>query len=151
MMAATSAMFWGLGLACVIGGAAAGNAVGSAQPLTRSALTQLDEPDDRAAPPLPTRKPLPDHYPLVTRQGTVPVAALATRGLYSQARYRPIMPVESDFAFEEGPGPGLAAMVPPVEPAASLEHSAPALDQTEVAVEHGGSKLVDVKATLAMQ
>lgn len=84
-----SPILWGAGLACALGGAVAGNALGSTPVLDRptvGAFYQQHDLDYNEA----TQEPLPQHYPLVTREGTVPVAALSDRGLYSQRRYRAV-------------------------------------------------------------
>ncbi len=93
---------WVAGLACALGGAVAGNAVGSSQPLERSTMAMMYQTHEttRADPGIGRRPP--DHYPLVTRQGTVPVAELSTRGLYSQRRYQAVLQA-ADYS-----GPGLA-------------------------------------------
>ena len=89
-----SPMLWGAGLACALGGALTGNALGSAPILNRPAIGGFYQSNgdsafsEESSGPMP----LPNHYALVTRAGTVPVAELAERGLYSQARFR------SDYA-----------------------------------------------------
>ncbi|MBO6767490.1 MAG: hypothetical protein JJ901_04180 [Erythrobacter sp.] len=70
-------------LAVVTAGAVSGSAIGSTPMLQRSVASHIPE-----APPnagvgdfkLDTRKRPPDHYPLVTPTGTIPVAALASHG-----------------------------------------------------------------------
>ena len=83
-----SPMLWGAGLACALGGAVAGNALGSTPVLDRSTIATFYQTHESAEPLAREGQPLPDHYPLVTLNGTVPVGELAMRGLYSQARYR---------------------------------------------------------------
>lgn len=85
-----SPALWGVGLACALGGAVAGNAVGSTPILERSAIAAFYQTHDAAVDEASSGDALPDHYPLVTREGTVPVAALSDRGLYSQRRYRAV-------------------------------------------------------------
>lgn len=83
-----SPMLWGAGLACALGGAIAGNALGSTPVLDRSTVTTLYQTHEATERLTREGETLPDHYPLVTKAGTVPVGELATRGLYSQRRYR---------------------------------------------------------------
>ena len=83
-----SPMLWGAGLACALGGAVAGTALGSTPILDRPVSGSLYQSHDDTASQGQGERQLPDHYPLVTREGTVPVAQLAERGLYSQSRYR---------------------------------------------------------------
>lgn len=83
-----SPMLWGAGLACALGGAVAGTALGSTPILDRSTFETFYQLHDDTASQARGERQLPDHYPLVTREGTVPVAQLAERGLYSQSRYR---------------------------------------------------------------
>lgn len=83
-----SPILWGAGLACALGGAVAGNALGSTPILDRPAAEAFYQQHETAYGSETTQEALPDHYPLVTREGTVPVAALSDRGLYSQRRYR---------------------------------------------------------------
>lgn len=87
----SSPITWGAGLACVVGGAIAGTALGSTPVIERASVAELlPQTSAFAADIAPTirSEQLPDHYPLVTRRGTVPVDQLAERGLYSQPRYR---------------------------------------------------------------
>lgn len=83
-----SPKLWGAGLACALGGAIAGNALGSTPVLGRATVADFYQTHQTTEQQARQSKPLPDHYPLVTRAGTVPVGELATRGLYSQRRYR---------------------------------------------------------------
>lgn len=83
-----SPMVWGASLACALGGAFAGHAVGSTPVLMPSELETYYQNHESSAGFDNARTALPDHYPLVTRAGTVPVAALSDRGLYSQRRYQ---------------------------------------------------------------
>lgn len=86
----------GAGVACGLSGAVAGNALGSVSVLDRSTLAAYHQSHGSLDAASPGRA-LPDHYPLITRTGIVPVAALSERGLYSQPRYR-------RFAYAGGPG-----------------------------------------------
>lgn len=151
----------GAGLACAVGGAIAGNALGSAPVLDRSTLTTLYQSHETVAKAESDRT-LPDHYPLVTRAGTVPVAALSERGLYSQARYRAFMAVDDaprqpepaawepeNWAEPAPPAPEQATDEPAfeeAEPAEPLQLAAGAAGVTAT----GGAKLVKVSAALAM-
>lgn len=148
VMIAKSPVLWALGLACLAGGAAAGHAVGSAELRRPSTLGIVEDASRIGTSRIQARAPMPDHYPLVTRAGTIPVAALATRGLYSQARYQhqhvaTEPPALAALASDTGPAPG-AGLALVEDPAAGP----PAADVT---IERGGSRFVDVKAVLAMQ
>lgn len=88
----TTPLFLGACLACALGGAVAGTTLGSAPVLDRPELGAVlpqsigpHEDRDGSAKIAAT----PDHYPLGTPQGTVPVGQLSDRGLFSQARYSP--------------------------------------------------------------
>jgi hypothetical protein len=92
---------------------------------------------------------LPDHYAMQTPQGLVPVAALSTRGIYSQRRY----------GWDE------ASYSPPPEPTyfppASYGDDEAAQSQADVAAapaapvqavesaDQGNPKVIDVAAALA--
>lgn len=101
----SSPTLWGAGLACALGGAIAGNSLGSTPMTDRfeiEAFYQSHEPTviaDR-----PERRALPDRYPLVTRNAVVPVAELSNRGLFSQARYRAFEPAPV-LVFEDAARP----------------------------------------------
>ncbi len=166
-----SPVFWGAGLACALGGAVAGNALGSTPVLDRPTLesfyqSHADAPVERAA----ATTPLPDHYPLVTRAGTVPVGELGMRGLYSQARFRAYAyaddPAEARYAsadvysapeprtyerVEDNAGPGepepagAQAQADASGPSAPLE-----LAGGPASVGVGQARLIDVRAALAM-
>lgn len=164
-----SPMLWGAGLACVLGGAVAGNALGSTPIHDRSTISVLYQTHETAEP-APPREELPDHYPLVTREGTVPVAALSNRGLYSQRRYNALY-----YVADIGPGdmphsyePDQPAWEPtePDPPASYAEEDAgtPALEDEgavptplqlaagPAAVEPAGrAKTIDVAAQLALR
>lgn len=165
-----SPILWGAGLACALGGAVAGNALGSTPVLDRSTIGMFYQQHQTAyADPAP-RQPLPDHYPLVTKNGTVSVAELSTRGLYSQARYRAYLQAadyaEAEVAYEEyrpdsewrdeetravfamaDPAQAEPAAEPPGEAAAPLQLAAGPADVTG----GGQAKLVNVSAALAMR
>lgn len=101
-------MMWGAGLACALGGAVAGTALGSTPVLDRPTIGAFYQSHDQAAGSLAAEeRVLPDHYPLVTRNGTVSVAELADRGLYSQRRYRAVF-----YAVDSGPGYAPASYEP---------------------------------------
>ena len=86
-----SPMLWGASLACALGGAVAGNALGSTPILDRPTIGSFyqSHEDSVSGREAEGERP-PDHYPLTTRSGTVPVAELGMRGIYSQARYRAV-------------------------------------------------------------
>lgn len=161
-----SPIFVGAGLALALGGALAGNAVGSTSMSDRaaSAIHYQSHLDTHGA--RDSARVLPDHYPLVTREGVVPVARLSERGLFSQTRYRGI-DAASAYA-EDGPGPGFDTFDrtnPPRQDVrqtvASPNASAPlaladgAADVTaakaQMAAAEGQAKIIDVQATLAMR
>lgn len=166
-----SPMLWGAGLACALGGAIAGNALGSTAPLNRSTIATLYQTHESAEPRVADSERPPDHYPLVTRNGTVPVGELAMRGLYSQRRYRDYHfagdYVPGDAAYEEyRPGrewrdertrEALAAadtLSRPELPADADGHAAEPLQFAAgpASVEgEGRAKVMDVNATLAMR
>jgi hypothetical protein len=158
---------WGALLAAALGGAVAGNALGSAPILDRSTLaTYYQEHADSFAQRIEAERP-PDHYPLVTAAGTVPVAELSTRGLYSQARYRApdysehheaiaftaadYRPDQEHFAYQTtdaslrtgAPEPGA-----PDKAAPASETQMAAAPKTAQAT--GQARLIDVQASLAM-
>ncbi|WP_205958281.1 hypothetical protein [Qipengyuania sediminis] len=155
---------WGAGLAVALGGALAGNALGSVPILDRSTLQTYYQSHDDSMGEEPDEV-LPDHYPLVTPEGTVPVAALSERGLYSQARFRAFA-----HAYSGDPGPAplpdypepaeAAAEARPVlamaeDPPTAAEAPAPAplrLAAGPAAVAAAGqAKLIDVALTLGGQ
>lgn len=161
-----------LGAASLIAlaGAVAGNALGSApmrdygayEYVSRAEAGHVSAREDPGPP-------LPDHYPLVTREGTVEVAALSTRGLYSQARFRmpshavPDDPPEftaEDYVPEESFAEYRAAPARfATGRAAAPEHAAPPSAETQAPLQlaagpanvDGGAKLIDVQASLAMR
>lgn len=159
----SSPILWGAGLACALVGAVAGSAVGSTPMLDRSTIAELASVgsgggEAGGGASAARNALLPDHYPLVTRQGTVPVAALSTRGLYSQKRYQVAMLYnDGEAAMHDAPydpdadglhyasePPSLGAV--PAMPDGPHEVSAgPATDQHD-----GEAKIIDVSATLAL-
>lgn len=162
-----SPFFWGAGLACAMGGAVAGSALGSTPILDRPTLTSFYASHADAQAPGAARDTPPDHYPLVTRAGTVPVGELGQRGLYSQARYRTTFAAigSSEAPYPEdnysSPLPGREVTPAPAPandegraggeavaeaPAAPLRLAGPADVE-----ERDGAKLIDVSTTLAMR
>lgn len=87
-------IFLGACLACALGGAIAGTSLGSTPVL--SPADAADPANSAVAQQAPSAtlasssavELTSDHYPLVTPRGTVAVADLSNRGLFSQARYR---------------------------------------------------------------
>jgi len=163
-----SPFLWGAGLACALGGAIAGNALGSTPAIDRSTIQSFyqSHEDGGGYEPATDAEQLPDHYPLETNHGTVPVAALSERGLYSQARYRSFYEVappqlayepdiESALPREEVSDASLRIGDPAPEPAATLSNEAvPPLQLAQgpaSLTSGGGAKMIDVQATLAMR
>ena len=162
-----SPMLWGAGLACALGGAIAGNALGSAPVLDRSTVATLYQTHETAEPIMRDGEMPPDHYPLVTKAGTVPVGELSMRGLYSQRRYRAFAyaadyaPAEvhvDEWRYDEDWRPqasdqALAVGDPAPEAADAGEAEEPlqlAAGPASIAAE-GQAKTVDVNAALAMR
>lgn len=97
-----SPVLWGAGLVLAAGAAAAGNALGSLDPVDRGyalAYWQDHPVPSTGRNPRPIAA-TPDRYPLVTPAGTVPVDRLADRGLYSQRRYREVFAEASGFRID---------------------------------------------------
>lgn len=153
-------VFWGVGLAFALGGAIAGNAIGSTPITDRSTIAMFYQSHDTAAAEQPDRRALPDHYPLVTRSGVVPVAELSDRGLFSQARYRSFVAAAYEADAPQGYGAGFvedapaldtevrSAGVTPEETAAP----APSLALAEGSGEGSeGARTIDVQAQLAIR
>ena len=161
-----SPVLWGAGLACALGGAIAGNALGSTPPLDHSIVASFYQTHETSEQPARDNEPLPDHYPLVTKAGTVPVGELSMRGLYSQRRYRA-------FAYAADYGPSDAHVdewryredwrpqvtdealaigdpVPEPVPSEAAEPLQLAAGPASLAPE-GQAKTVDVNAALAMR
>lgn len=153
-----SSILWGVGLACAVGGAWAGNAVGSAPITDRSMIGMFYQSHETAHVDGRRQRVLPNHYPLVTRTGTVPVAQLSERGLFSQARYR-FDQAGAEYAAD-GPGPGREDM-DREEVAAAQHDSAFAIAEAQSAQPlamtagpgqiAGQAKTINVPATLAMR
>lgn len=147
---AISPIIWGAGLASALGGALMGNALGSTSPSDRAAaeIYYQSHRDSRGAREVSQQRP--DHYPLVTRNGVVPVAQLSERGLFSQARYRSVTLVESYAEFDTGPFPD-EPTGPPEAPASEPITAAPAPQDLPTEAEPGHAKIIDVQAALAMR
>ena len=86
----SSPMIWGAAFACAFGGAVAGTALGSTPMLApgQHGDLMMNTDDGSLFDQASFDMDLPNHYPLVTPRGTVPVERLSDRGLYSQVRYR---------------------------------------------------------------
>lgn len=154
---------WGAGLACALGAALAGTALGSTPIADRGLIDTFYQGHETAYPEEPEHRP-PDHYPLVTARGTVPVEELSERGLFSQARYRAVfadagydaaayaeiayepMPDEPRFA-ERDESAGIGEPVPQAAPA----QTPPTLAIAAANATSGHAKIIDVQAALAMQ
>ncbi len=152
-----SPILWGAGLACALGGALAGNAVGSTPVTDRSTIAMFYQAHKAAFADRDERRALPNHYPLVTRNGVVEVAQLSDRGLFSQSRYRPThAAVAYASADDRDPGPGLeegyasspAQASPIIEASAPAEPLSLAQGPSQIA---GQARIIDVQAALAMR
>lgn len=140
-------------LACALGGAIAGNAVGSSPVTDRSTVETYYQSHASAPLDVAEQRALPDHYPLVTGRGVVPVAELSDRGLFSQARYRRLEAFVDYPSMEGDVGPGenfidgepgdLGPPVPEPPPPLELARGPAQLP--------GGAKMIDVQAALAMR
>lgn len=169
-----SPVLWGASLASALGGALAGNAVGSTPMLDRPTIGNFYQShEDSAVGVEAVSQPLPDHYPLVTPEGVIPVAALSTRGLYSQARYRPYayagdyLPPEpgigdysaDHFAEQSALEPHLATADhreeaegrPTAQDSGTAASESAGFDSGPLTVARGRAKLIDVEATLALR
>lgn len=164
-------MLWGAGLACALGGAVAGTAVGSTPILDRPTLGvyyQSHQAAEHAQDA--TLRPLPDHYPLVTREGIVPVAQLSERGLFSQARYRAMYGATdyaplamSEAAYEPATDDAVASapvdaglrVGDPVEPGPRTDVPPPPLElaagPASVPANSGRAKTINVETVLALR
>ncbi len=146
----------GVGLACALGGAIAGNAVGSIPVTDRSTVEMFYQAHKTATVGQYGQRLLPDHYPLVTRDGVVEVARLSDRGLFRQARYRPsnLAAGYAASADEGDPGVAFVEEYSPDSRSAAATAAAPAetvsLAQGPSRVS-GHAKIIDVQATLAMR
>lgn len=141
-------VLWGAALACALGGAVAGNALGSTPITDRSALESYYQAHEKAAIDQHENRALPDRYPLVTRSGVVPVEQLSDRGLFSQARYRPVLALAAhDETYDDDPGPGFEEVDQYASPPSQAASQAEAATNAQTA---GQAKIIDVRATLAM-
>lgn len=155
---------WGAALASALGGAIAGNALGSVQPIDRSVLTEMYQSHPSTTGYASGDDRPPDHYPLVTRAGTVPVAELATRGLYRQARYQPRVyaanyggyePAVETYQYDEG-WSGHTEMTAPTSSASPEPPKSAADGALRLAAEPatlsvpGAAKTIDVGAALTV-
>ena len=123
-----SPLLWGAGLACALGGAIAGNALGSTPVADRSAIAMFYQEHATASDGSQDAHALPDHYPLVTRSGVVPVTELSERGLFSQRRYQPVFAAiaEADYApIQEASYAGFEDPELPIRRAIDGEDAAP--------------------------
>lgn len=152
-----SPMAWGIGLAVALGGAIAGNAVGSTPVADRSTVAMFYQSHQTALADSPTRRALPNHYPLGTGSGVVEVAQLSEHGLFSQSRYRTThASVAYAHADDSDPGRGLgetyaqpgALTAPSADAPAPAQPPSLAQGMAQVA---GQAKIIDVQATLAMR
>ena len=76
-------VLWGAALVCALGGAIAGNALGTTPITDRAALDSYYQMHETGgAVGQIENRALPDRYPLVTRSGVVPVEQLSERGLF---------------------------------------------------------------------
>ncbi len=150
-----SGIVWAASLGCVVAGALAGNALGSAPVTDRSTIEMFYQLHETAYADREDERVPPNHYPLVTRRGVVPVAQLSDRGLFSQARYRSY-DIAADYVSDD-PGPGFVDSYD-VEPAGQSEARAQELSAAEPlslaagpAQVTGQAKTIDVQAALAMR
>lgn len=142
----------GAGLAFALGGAIAGSALGSAAISNRSAGGSLYQSHETADMEPRDARALPDHYPLVTRSGVVPVAQLSDRGLFSQRRYRPVIAFAGYIdGGSADPGPGFES--DDQQPVSDPSVAANDLPSSPLDVTHdeSGAKIIDVQATFAMR
>lgn len=167
-MVTPSVTLCGAGLACALGGAVAGSALGSSPILDRGLIGTFYQSDETPAFHDDQAKRPPDHYPLVTARGIVPVEELSERGLFSQARYRPVhadigydaaafaeaeyVPEPDEPRFGEREDSDLVPE-PPTQAAPAQAQASPPLQLAKgpVAITMGQAKTIDVSAALAMQ
>lgn len=131
-----------------------GNAVGSSPVTDRSTMEMFYQLHETAYADRQDERVPPNHYPLVTRSGLVPVAQLSDRGLFSQSRYR-----SDDLALGyagDDPGPGIAEVdtqsPSSVQFVEEASYSSPPLALADgLAQVTGQAKTIDVQATLAMR
>lgn len=151
-----SPMVWGAGLACALGGAIAGNAVGSTPIIDRSVFQTYYQSHQATIGSEAEQRALPDHYPLETRSGVVPVAELSDRGLFSQRRYRSF-DIAADYSMADaadGPGESFvtdAGLEVGENPLASPEPMPQLALADRPAQIAGSAKMISVEATLAMR
>jgi hypothetical protein len=153
----------GVSAAVLVAGIAAGAALGTVPPMQQRGTAEwLPE----ARPVAFAHRPqadLPDHYPLVTRTGTIEVHELGERGLYRQARYA-WRQLDAYYPEEDGTDAGYApregaaqeqpvAVMAQAQGAASWERESGAatapLEPVGAAVAEVTPRIVDVAAELA--
>jgi hypothetical protein len=143
-------LLWGAALACALGGAVAGTALGSTPMTDRSALESYYQTHRTAADDQLENRALPDRYPLVTGSGVVPVEQLSDRGLFSQARYRPVIALAAhDVPYDDDPGPGFEENRDAGSPPPSV-HAAVEADTSVDQAGSGQGKIIDVQDALAL-
>lgn len=145
-----SPILWGAGLACALGGAIAGNAVGTTPVIDRPASENYYQTHRDTVAGEQRSQVLPDRYPLLTKSGVVPVEQLSDRGLFSQARYRSFVAYTAPYPDDPGPAPAFDEAAPAafeVEPSDADRHQIAAIPGAV----QGPGKIIDVQATLAMQ
>lgn len=150
-------ILWGTGVACVLGGAATGTALGSTEVADRATLEMYYQSHENGSAVMgrAADRKLPDHYPLVTRSGVVPVEQLADRGLFSQARYRDFDESGDDMAVavyaDSDFGPRFVDMeLAPPQDSVDAD-AAPAQPLSPPGIANGQARLIDVQASLAMR
>lgn len=141
--------------AAMLAGAMSGSAIGSAPVIARHAdpppiAVRAAEFERSSARSAAVRR-LPDHYPLVTPTGTVPVAALATRGRYrdshdGQLERRAQLALDDQWAMSEDeidrlerwePGPRPAPRTTTAPEVLAVAEAAPAKATPTVSVARG--------------
>lgn len=152
-------ILWGVTLACALGGALAGNALGSTPVSDRdpSVPAFYQSHETYTASAHEGRAP-PDHYPLTTRNGVVPVEQLSDRGLFRQARYRPLHAVAVYAAayVDDDPGQGFDEGGDAAELETSAAGAAPSASEPPDLARGplqsaGQARFIDVQATLAVR
>lgn len=169
-----SPMLWGAGLACALGGAIAGTTLGSSPLIAAGTAAAYFQSHERGVGQDGEGRVLPDHYPLVTRNGTVPVSQLSDRGLYSQARYREMYgsPPEMSERYVMADIPADEPRFQHADQSAAIGEAASSNNKmtttsaartampplaladgpaTVSPAQGGSAKLIDVKAVLAMR
>lgn len=148
----------GAALACALGGAIAGDALGSASPIDRSTLAMLYQSHETAISAA-DEPALPNHYSLVTNGRVVPVAELSDRGLFAQARYRPVYYIAShsmaatDLATEPDHADAAPlATPPPTTTQAEAANPPPPIELAQGPAQVAGQgKIIDVEEALALR